>query len=144
MCGNVVGATTVCSGNVNLVVLGIQRRIFKCFIVVDIERTKVFELTFPKHSAGVNVAGAKTIDALNKKSPADDLFGWAVTMSRKDIQITAATKPQHTKWQFDAAIVGLNRIGNIAVLMSPVGRTRQSANAFNHHAVVADADRCLL
>ena len=142
--GDIVGATPVRAGNMNLVVLWIQRCVFVSLVVVDIERAQIFEFAFPKYTTGIHVTGAQAIHALNEQPAAYHLLWRTMTVAWQDIHVATAAEPQHTQRQFDTAIVRLDRVGNVAVLMRPISRTRQRADSAYDHAIVADFDGCLL
>ena len=59
------------------------------------ERTKVGELMLPQIASCVHVAGGNRIDALDKQATADNLFGWAMSMARQDVNVTVPAEPQH-------------------------------------------------
>ena len=100
---DVVGAAAVGTGNVNLVVFRVERRVFIGVVVVDVERAQIVELAFPQHAAGVDVAGTQAVHPLDEQSSADDLLRRTVAVSRQHVHVAAAAEPQHAQRQLDAA-----------------------------------------
>ena len=119
--GHIIRSPTVRAGNVLLVIGRIERCVCVGFVVVDTEGAKVVEVANPEDSASVDVAGADAVDAFNEHASADDLFGRAVAVTREDVRIRAATKPEDAERELQAAVVGFNGIGDIAILVGPVG-----------------------
>jgi hypothetical protein len=80
-----------------LVVFGIEGHILVRLIIVNIKRTQVLELPPPKDTTGVDIAGREAIDSLNEKSPANDLLGWPVSMTRENVFVGIPSEPKNSQ-----------------------------------------------
>ena len=123
--GDVVRAAAVRTGNVLLVVGRAQRRVRVALVEVDAERAEVGELGFPEQPAGVNIAGAEAVHALQNHPPADDLLGRAMTVTRENVEVRVAAKPQQAERSAHAGVVGLHGVADVAVLVRPVSGVGQ-------------------
>ena len=117
---NVVGASTIGTGDVFLIVRRIEWRVFVSLVVVNPEGTEIFEATNPEDAAGVDIASTDAIDAFNKHTPSDHLLGRSVAVAGKNIHVRTATKPENAERKFEPAVIRFHRVGNVAVLVRPV------------------------
>ncbi len=113
----------------DLVVFGIERHVFVGVVIEDIERAEILEFAFPEHPPGVHITCAQRVHPLNEQPAADHLFRWSMTMTGKHVGIAAAAEPQQSKRKSYASVVGLDRVGDVSILVGPVIRAGQAPPA---------------
>ena len=141
--GHVVRAAAVRAGDVFLVVRDAQRRVRIGLVVIDPERAEVAEVVFPNHAAGVHVARADAVHALDEKASGDDLLGRSVPVAWQHVEIRVAAKPQDAERCLHETVVGFHGVADVAILMRPVRRPRQRAFAEDEQVMLRRAQRSL-
>ncbi len=133
--GDVIAAAAIRSGDVLLIVGRAQRRVRVGLVVIDPERAEIAEVVFPQHAAGVHIARADAVHALDEKASADDLLGRSVAVARQHVEVRAAAKPQDAERRLHETVVGFHGVADVAILMRPVGRTRQRSFADDEEVI---------
>jgi hypothetical protein len=126
-----VGASPVGTGNVHLIVGGIQRRFFVSGVIVDVRGSEVFEFFAAGLEPVCASRASRCLDALNEQSAVNHLLSWSMAMSgRRASRLLLPPKNQRTpSGNLTRASVGFAGVGNVTMQMSPVGGIRQCTRA---------------
>ena len=52
-------------------------------------------------------------------------------MTRENVHVGTSTEPKNAKRKFETTVVGFYRVGDIAILMGPIGGIRERSGAEN-------------
>ena len=102
-----------------------QRPVAVRLVEIDAGTAQILELHLPKDAARINVAGVEAVHAFNEQPAADDLLRRTVSVPRQDVEIRVAAEPQEPQRELHAEVVRFQRVGHVAVLVSPPGSPRQ-------------------
>ena len=120
---DVVGAAGVGALGMALVGRPLQRPVAVRGVVIDAEGPQLLraELRLPELAAGVDVAGDEAIQPLDHQPAARDLLGRAVPVTGQHVLVRIAAEPEDAQRKPHGRVVGLDRVGHVAVLVRPVG-----------------------
>ena len=100
-------------------------------VVIDAEGPQLLraELRLPELAAGVDVAGDEAIQPFDHEPATRDLLGRAVPVTGQHVLVRIAAEPQDAQRKPDGRVLGLDRVGHVAVLVRPVGGAGQGPAA---------------
>src|SRR5690606_24350230 len=93
----------------------------------------------PQNPARVDIPRTERIDPLDEQPSPDDLLGRAMSVPGQDIaESRFLPKPQYPQRKPEL-VLRANGVGDIAVLVRPVGRTRHGSGALDDNGAFGSA-----